>query len=47
MIMHEDCLEGKYESIQKLKRLAPRKNAVSQSKQVKIVLFGISFNAPQ
>ncbi|XP_078153140.1 uncharacterized protein LOC144548343 [Carex rostrata] len=34
MIMHEEYLEGKYESIQKLKRLAPRTNAVSQSKQV-------------
>ncbi|KAF3339648.1 pre-rRNA-processing protein TSR2 [Carex littledalei] len=34
MIMHEECLEGKYESIQKLKQLAPRTNAVSQSKQV-------------
>ncbi|XP_078153136.1 uncharacterized protein LOC144548339 [Carex rostrata] len=34
IIMHEDCLEGKYESIQKLKQLAPRTNAVSQSKQV-------------
>ncbi|KAF3321707.1 pre-rRNA-processing protein TSR2 [Carex littledalei] len=34
MIMHEECLEGVYESIQKLKQLAPRTNAVSQSKQV-------------
>ncbi|KAF3339653.1 pre-rRNA-processing protein TSR2 [Carex littledalei] len=34
MIMHEECLEGKYESIQKLKQLPPRTNAVSQSKQV-------------
>ena len=34
MIMHEECLEGIYESIQKLKQLAPRTNAVSQSKQV-------------
>ncbi|XP_078153135.1 uncharacterized protein LOC144548338 [Carex rostrata] len=34
MIMHEECLEGKYESIQKLKQLAPRTNVVSQSKLV-------------
>ncbi|KAJ1689923.1 hypothetical protein LUZ63_014078 [Rhynchospora breviuscula] len=34
MIMHEECLKGQYESIQKLKQLAPQRNAVSQSKLV-------------
>ncbi|KAJ4806475.1 Pre-rRNA-processing protein TSR2 [Rhynchospora pubera] len=34
MIMHEECLKGQYESIQKLKQSAPQSNAVSQSKQV-------------
>ncbi|OAY78946.1 pre-rRNA-processing protein TSR2 homolog [Ananas comosus] len=34
MIMHEDCLKGNYESIEKLRNSGPRINAVSQSRRV-------------
>ncbi|KAJ3674758.1 hypothetical protein LUZ60_005374 [Juncus effusus] len=34
MLMHEDCLKGNYESIQKLKQLGPQTNSVSQSQLV-------------
>lgn len=34
MIMHEDCLQGNYESIEKLRRSNSGADAVSQSKQV-------------
>ena len=34
MIMHEACLEGNYESIEKLRRSGPVVSAVSQSKRV-------------
>ena len=34
MIMHEDCLKGNYESIEKLRKLGPGTSAVSQSRQV-------------
>ena len=32
--MHEECLRGNYESIEKLRQSVPRMNAVSQSKRV-------------
>ncbi|XP_072955334.1 uncharacterized protein [Typha angustifolia] len=34
MIMHEDCLKGNYEPIQKLREAGPQRNAVSQSRQL-------------
>lgn len=34
MIMHEDCLKGNYESIEKLRKLGLGTSAVSQSRQV-------------
>ncbi|KAJ6796556.1 pre-rRNA-processing protein TSR2 [Iris pallida] len=34
MVMHEGCLEGNYESIEKLRNLVPVTNAVRQSKEV-------------
>ncbi|KAJ6841294.1 pre-rRNA-processing protein TSR2 [Iris pallida] len=34
MVMHEGCLEGNYESIEKLRNLLPLANAVRQSKEV-------------
>ncbi|XP_020274203.1 pre-rRNA-processing protein TSR2 [Asparagus officinalis] len=34
MVMHEDCLRGNYESIEKLRKSVPMMNAVSQSKRV-------------
>ncbi|KAJ0981689.1 hypothetical protein J5N97_009944 [Dioscorea zingiberensis] len=34
MIMHEDCLQDNFESIEKLRNSTPTKNAASQSRQV-------------
>lgn len=34
MILHEDCLKGNYEPIEKLRKLGPGTSAVSQSRQV-------------
>jgi pre-rRNA-processing protein TSR2 len=37
MIMHEECLEGNYSSIQKLREAAPRTRAHQHVKQVIMV----------
>ncbi|XP_008813560.1 pre-rRNA-processing protein TSR2 isoform X1 [Phoenix dactylifera] len=34
MIMHEDCLKGNFEPIEKLRKLGPGTNAISQSRRV-------------
>lgn len=44
MIMHEDCLKGNYESIEKLRNSGPRINAVSQSRRVNWWLCTLSVN---
>lgn len=41
MIMHEECLQGNFESIEKLRMSVPITNALSQSKRVIFFQLGV------